>query len=119
MTTITYDFNTQLAEGIAHERQLDEFFLTQYQGLLTIAQATPAQQRQGIDRLFTSISTGEVDTVEYKADSLAGKTGNAFIETVSVDTANKPGWAVASEAKYLVYLVTDPQTIWLAVHYSA
>lgn len=106
----TYDFGTQLAEGQAYERMLDAHF-SQYN--IDIRPATMAEQKRGIDRFFTHRPTGTVDAMEYKADSLAGRTGNAFIETVSVDTTNKPGWAVASQARYLVYLVTDPQTIYL------
>jgi hypothetical protein len=110
MTAITYDFQQQLAEGQAYERQLDQHF-SRFD--IDIRPAMMDEQRQGIDRFFTHRPTGIVDTMEYKADSLAGKTGNAFVETISVDTTNKPGWAVASKAKYLVYLVTEPETIYL------
>ena len=75
------------------------------------------EQFRGIDRFFTHRPTGKVDAVEYKADSVAGHTGNAFIETISKDSTNKPGWAIASKARYLVYMVTDPETIYLiAMH---
>ena len=109
-TAVTYDFKEQLAEGQAYERRLDEHF-SQFN--IEIRPATMDEQRQGIDRFFTHRTTGKVDAMEYKADSLAGKTGNAFVETISVDTTNKPGWAVASKARYLVYMVTDPETIYL------
>lgn len=110
MTAVTYDFKEQLAEGQAYERRLDAHFR---QFAIEIRPATMDEQRQGIDRFFTHRRTGKVDAMEYKADSLAGKTGNAFIETISVDTTNKPGWAVASKARYLVYMVTEPETIYL------
>lgn len=106
----TYAFGEQLAIGEAWEHRIDAFFLGRFP--VHITHATPEQQRKGIDRLFESFASGEIDTVEYKADSLAGKTGNAFIETVSVDTTGKPGWALSSQAKYLVYLVTEPETIY-------
>lgn len=105
-----YDFATQLKKGEEYERKLDEFF-SQFD--ITIRPATMEEQRQGIDRFFTHRLTGSVDAMEYKADSLAGKTGNAFIETISVDTTNKPGWAVASKARYVAYLVTEPEAIYL------
>ena len=105
-----YDFRTQLAIGERYELQLDAFF---GQWAVDIRPATAEEQRRGIDRVFTSRATGAVDTMEYKADDKAGRTGNAFIETISVDTTGKPGWAVASQADYLVYLVTDPETIYL------
>jgi hypothetical protein len=106
----TYDFTTQLTQGHRHEDAIDVFFNLWYD----ITTATPAQQRQGIDRLWKRLDgVGRAVTVEYKADSLAGRTGNAFIETVSVDTTNKPGWALSSQAQLLIYLVTDPQTIYM------
>ena len=108
--TATYDFQEQLAEGQAHELRLDNHFR---RFNIEIRPATMDEQRQGIDRFFTHRTTGKVDAMEYKADSLAGKTGNAFVETISVDTTGKPGWAVASQARYLVYMVTEPETIYL------
>lgn len=110
MTAITYAFKQQLAIGEAHERRLDEFF-SRYD--IDIRPATAEEQRMGIDRFFTHRPTGAVDAMEYKADDKAGQTGNAFIETVSVDTTGKPGWAVASQARFLVYLVVDPEVIYL------
>lgn len=107
----TYNFRDQLAIGEAYERRLDEHF----QQALTISRierASRAQQAAGIDRIWHT-SSGATYTVEYKADDKAGRTGNAFIETVSVDTANKPGWAVASTAQLLAYMVTQPETIYL------
>jgi hypothetical protein len=104
-----YKFAEQLAIGEAWEQKLDQFFLARFP--VRILPASMADQRRGIDRLFVSES-GSIDEIEYKADSLAGRTGNAFIETVSVDTTGKPGWAVSSQAKYLVYLVTEPETIY-------
>ena len=114
MTAMTYDFPTQLVEGQEYERRLDEHFR---KFRVQITPATMEQQRQGIDRVFFFPATGSRDTIEYKADSIAGKTGNAFIETVSVDTPSisKPGWAVTSQAKYLVYMVTDPEAIYLVL----
>lgn len=104
----TYDFDTQLAIGEAHERRLDTLF----QRYFAITPATRQQQRQGIDRNFVNLDTGATYRVEYKADALAGKTGNAFIETVSVDATGRPGWAVASQADILIYLVVEPEAVY-------
>ena len=106
--TTTYDFTQQLAIGEAHERRLDTLFARWF----TITPATPAQQRRGIDRTFVHRTTGARYLVEYKADDKAGRTGNAFIETTSVDTTGRAGWAISSEADVLIYLVTDPETIY-------
>lgn len=106
----TYDFTTQLTQGQHHEDAIDAIFATWYH----ITPASNTQQRHGIDRLWRRRDqTGRPVTVEYKADSLAGRTGNAFIETVSVDQPRKPGWAISSQAQLLIYLVTDPQTIYM------
>ncbi len=109
MTATTYKFHTQLRQGEGSEADLDKFFRVQG---FHISTANREMQRRGIDRVWFRERDGKLFTVEYKADSLAGSTGNAFIETVSVDTANKPGWAYSSEAAMLVYLVTQPQTIY-------
>jgi hypothetical protein len=99
---MTYQFAEQLAQGQTYEQQLDARFADRY----IIQPATPQQQRQGIDRVYRPRSTPhEVLYVEYKADKTAARTGNAFVETVSVDTANKPGWAITSQADWLFYLV--------------
>lgn len=103
-----YDFATQLARGQEHERKLDAIFASEYD----ISPVGMDKQRMGIDRRYVRKSDGREFWVEYKADSKAGKTGNAFVETISVDTANKPGWAVSSTADILVYLVVEPETIY-------
>ena len=78
-----------------------------------ISQVGRDDQRRGIDRVWFDPVDGRTWTVEYKADSMAGRTGNAFIETISVDTDGRPGWAYTSRATLLVYLVTEPQTIYV------
>lgn len=106
---MTYHFLTQLARGLAGEAEIDRLFADFY----TIVPATPAQQRREIDRIWHAKDGNRTHFVEYKTDEKAGRTGNAFIETVSVDTACKPGWATGSHADLLVYFVTDPQTVYL------
>lgn len=106
---MTYQFNTQLTAGAKGERRLDAFF----QRWFTIRPATMEQQRQGIDRVYTRRNDQRVFTVEYKTDSTAGKTGNAFVETISVDTDNKPGWAITSQAQVLVYYIPDTGIIYV------
>ena len=103
---MTYQFARQLAQGQAYEQLLDERFADKY----IIQLATPQQQRQGIDRVFRPrAAPHEVLYIEYKADRTASRTGNAFVETVSVDTADKPGWAVSSQADWLFYLVAGDE----------
>jgi outer membrane PBP1 activator LpoA protein len=106
---MTYSFDEQLSKGQRYELLLDRYFSQWY----SIQPATMEQQRKGIDRVMTHLETKVIRTVEYKADTIAGRTGNAFIETVSVDRTNKAGWAYTSQADYIVYLVTDPDTIYI------
>ena len=73
-----YQMVEQLAQGEGAEARLDRHFA----GRCIIQPATRAQQQVGIDRLFTHRQTGLTYTVEYKTDWTAGRTGNAFIETV-------------------------------------
>lgn len=103
----TYDFTTQLTQGAEGERILDNYFANWF----TIRHATRLEQRNGIDRIFTR--EGATYKVEYKTDTRASQTGNAFVETVSVDTAGKRGWAYTSEAEYLLYYVPGPETVYI------
>jgi hypothetical protein len=94
-----YPFHTQRAQGEAGEAILDRFFSRWFR----IVPADRAQQRRGIDRIFVA-GTRRI-AVEYKSDSAAAKTGNAFVETISVDTAHTPGWAYTSQADVLLYFI--------------
>lgn len=105
----TYSFNDQLSRGEAAERQLDAHFADRFQ----IAEATHEQQRLGIDRIFVHRAMGKAYTIEYKTDWTAGRTNNAFIETVSVDTMSIPGWVYTSEAQWLIYFVPPKETIYI------
>lgn len=107
---MTYQFAAQLTQGETYEAQLDAFFSAKGARISKVDRTT---QRRGIDRMWFDPVDGRTWTVEYKADSLAGRTGNAFIETISVDTEGRPGWAYSSQAALLVYLVTEPQTIYV------
>lgn len=105
----SYGFRTQLAIGQANETKLDAFFERWY----VITPATMEQQRQGVDRIFTRRDTGEVFKIEYKTDYTAAGTGNAFVETISVDVDRKPGWAITSQARILLYYVPGPEVVYV------
>jgi hypothetical protein len=95
----TYAFQNQLTKGERAEGVLDVFLASDHE----ITPVSLAEQRRGIDRVFVRRTTGRRFTVQYKADWTAHRTGNAFIETVSVDTNNVPGWALTSQADWLIY----------------
>ena len=96
-----YQMMTQLSKGEEAEAHLDALFAADWE----ITAVSRDQQRQGIDRVFVSRKSGRQHTVEYKSDWTAGRTENVFIETVSVDTEDKPGWAYASQADWLFYYI--------------
>jgi hypothetical protein len=100
---MTYSFRKQFAFGKKHESRLDRLFADRF----SIKPASRAQERSGIDRIFTEIDTGKTYTIQYKSDKTAARTGNAFVETVSVDVQGKPGWAVSCQADFIIYYVVD------------
>jgi hypothetical protein len=100
---MTYSFRKQFTFGRKYERHLDKVFAERF----VIELATRSQERQGIDRIFTERSSGSTYTIQYKADKTAARTGNAFVETVSVDVQGKPGWAVSCQADFIIYYVVD------------
>ena len=102
-----YSMDEQLAIGEEGEKFLDIYFAMSY----NIRESTELEQREGIDRVFTKDNIEH--TVEYKTDYTAGKTGNAFIEMVSVDTRNIKGWALTSRADWLFYYVPYRHVIYI------
>ncbi len=106
MTTKTYGFKEQLAMGESGEARLDRYFSKWYE-------VTPVSidlQRDGIDRKFKRGSA--VTYAEYKTDSRTATTGNIFVETMSVDTIGKLGWAWTCKADMLMYLAL-PNTLYI------
>ena len=100
-----YSFDRQLAEGEGYEQEIDRYFSKHY----IIKTVTMQQQRMGIDRTWKNRNTGVEASMEYKADKTAAITSNVFIETISVDEKNKPGWAYSSLAQWLVTYIPPMQ----------
>lgn len=98
-----YSFSRKFKEGQKHERFLDRHYKDRFR----IRPASREEERIGIDRHFTDRRNGRTYTIQYKADSTAASTGNAFVETVSVSTGTtgKPGWAYSCQADFIVYYV--------------
>jgi hypothetical protein len=95
-----YEFDEQLADGENHEKTLDSFYSQSYK----VTKVSMEEQKRGLDRVFTS-SDGFRFSVEYKADTTADTSNKAFVETVSVNTSNKPGWAYSSCSQILIYYI--------------
>lgn len=104
-----YEFEKQLLDGEDGERLLDRHF----EEWFFITHASRDEQRRGIDRWWEPKDGGRAMSVEYKTDRWATRTGNAFVETVSNDAQNKPGWAYASAAELLVYYVPGQELVYL------
>lgn len=104
-----YDLYGQLRKGEASERYLDSFFRQQF----VIRRATREEQRQGIDRVFTRPRDGKQFKIEYKADKTAATTGNAFVETTSVDTEDIPGWAFTCQSDFIIYYIVGTKRVYV------
>jgi hypothetical protein len=104
-----YNFADQLSHGERGETFLDRYFSRWFR----IQPSTPEEQRLGIDRHFHHLKSHDEFTVEYKTDSTAARTGNAFIETVSVDSDQKAGWAFTSQADRLLYYVPGKRVVYI------
>jgi hypothetical protein len=98
---VIHTFDKSFEANHLYESELDKYFGVAYH----ITKATREEERKGIDRYFEHVNTGVCYSVEYKTDHKAAETGNVFIETKSVDTANKAGWAYTSLAQVLIYFV--------------
>jgi len=97
-----YDFTTSKAIGEKYEKILDNNFRQIYR----VNPVNRYMQSLGVDRVFIHKKNRYSFTVEYKSDLIAHKTGNAFIETVSVDD-DRLGWAFSSVAQMLAYYVVE------------
>jgi len=94
-----HSFEDSLQRGEFHARYLDFYFEPEF----IIRKATRSEDRKGIDRWFAHRLTGEMYAIQYKADEKASKTGNVFIEVVSVDSDNIDGWAYNCKADFILY----------------
>lgn len=110
MSTVCHEFGPSLERGQKFEEKLDEYFSKEFQ----IFKVDMNLQRLGVDRIFVRYSDGARFTMEYKTDERTADTNNVFIETVSVDTEKKPGWAFTSVAQLIVYFIPQWHKIYLA-----
>lgn len=90
----------QFINGKQVEARLDVFFRARG---WDIVQTTAHQERALClgDRIFRR--PGARYFVEYKSGIQTFYTGNIFLETVSVDTAKKPGWVFTCKADFIFY----------------
>lgn len=98
-------FAQQVHTGAAAEAKLDRWAEQRFGE--PPEQVDMAMQKAGIDRTVAGI------TLEYKADSQGHRTGNVFLETISVDRTGKPGWVWTTEADWVVYWLPASGDGWL------
>lgn len=90
----------QYSNGMMVEDFLDRFF--RHRGW-HIERVTPHEERKlhlG-DRKFSK--NNETYFVEYKSGIQTYYTGNIFLETISVDSNDTPGWVYTCQANYIFY----------------
>lgn len=114
---LTHSFSDRYAEGKIGEQRIIDYFSDNWH----VVNSNYRDQKRGIDFYFRHKANGSFYTVELKSDTKAAVSGNAFIETISVDATStpKPGWAITCEADYIFYyippkellLVLKPETI--------
>ena len=90
----------QWKSGQDVEKFLDEYYSSRGFSIERLSDAEERQQHLG-DRRF--IRDGQAFLVEYKSGLQTSYTGNIFLETISVDTANIPGWVYTCQADYIFY----------------
>jgi len=104
-----YDFETQLKLAKEAEIVLDRFFTSFFEW-----EHTPlVVDKIGIDRYFIGKGTGLHYGFEYKADTRATSSKNAFVEYVSNDKTGKRGWIYTCLSNYLVYYLPLDMRGWI------
>lgn len=101
----------QLKKGKKREYELDEYFSPDW----VIHQLSRSHERKGLgDRIYINRDDPlTIYLVEYKADEEAAKTGNIFVETVSVDTAHKLGWVITCQADFIFIYIPANKTVFV------
>lgn len=96
-----HDFRPKLQMGHEGEAFIDRILNG---GLFEhIEQATPAEERLGIDRWVTRYD-GSRESVQYKTDERSRQTGNAFLELFHYGLGYREwGWVILCQADWLIY----------------
>ena len=95
-----HDFGEQLKVGEDGEGVIFRWF--ERNGWTVEPTGMDSGQRSGIDA-WVSKPNHLRQSVEVKTDLHSFRTGNAFIETVSIVSQSKPGWAYSSKADWVAY----------------
>lgn len=101
MTFDQFTSSPQFESGMKVEDFLDQYFAAQFK----IERLSAYEERvlKLGDRRFTPLEGGDPFNVEYKSGLQTYRTGNVFLETISVDSTCEPGWVYTSRADYVLY----------------
>jgi len=105
-----HKFEESLARAKPHEERLDAYLKSLG---YTLKEAEMDDQRIGIDRWATQDDWKSSYSFEYKCDSRAAQTKNAYIETLSNSSNGAPGWVHTCQAFRILYYVVPEYVIWL------
>lgn len=103
---MSYQFGRQHRQGKAAEH----FIYSTFQDAFNVIPAPDYLQEQGCDFTFTDRTNHQVWKVELKTDTRAARSGNAFVETVSIardGEPHQPGWAHTSISDWLLYYLPN------------
>lgn len=98
---MVHGFAASFTAGKRGEHVLDRFFARRG---IRVTPVSRTEERRGIDRVF-GLQDGRNVNIEYKTDEAAARTGNVFIETISVDSVPKHGWGFSCEADWIVIYI--------------
>jgi len=106
--TVTYDLTKQLAIGARGESRLDKYYARWFD----IKTVSRELERIGIDRIFISKNPNNrmSSSIQYKSDDRAASSEKMFLETVSVNTKDIPGWAYTLCAQIIIYFIPPQST---------
>lgn len=110
---MTFDFSEQLAIGQEYEALLDKH-LSEKNDLVPVPKE---YELRGIDRFLRNKETQLTFSVQYKADKVAGRTGNLFLELFSRfpdyhGPCERDGWFRSIQAQILAYYVVDESCLY-------
>lgn len=105
-----HPFESSFTRGKAGEDALDNYFRRWFH---IVPVPLDVEKQFGYDRVFIRKDSGTTVTVEYKSDDRAQDTGNAFIETLSVESEQAPGWARKCKADLLCYYVVADGVVYV------
>lgn len=98
-----HDFQEKLEKGRRTELAVIDFLLAD--GYVVDIIESPREQKYRGDLRVYGGSLDKPFTIEVKDDSAALRTGNVFVEYISVDNQGKPGWALTTNADRVFYVI--------------